>query len=125
VHYTIGGPWYPDYRTKSGPLTDYHAEWLLELREYEATLPCPRQLCPHELYSEEGNSPMIGYPNSNAEFNDDDHWLWYGGTLYGAATTLAFMQKANRSGGASASTQQKHKELELYDTEHVTVTECI
>jgi len=83
VHYTLGGPWYPDYREALPPLNDYQEEWFAELKEYEKTLPCPRLLNPHELYTETGAKPISGYPNSDAKYDDDEHWIWYGGSLYG------------------------------------------
>lgn len=83
VHYTLGGPWYPDYRVAAAPLNDYADKWWEELKLYEATLPCKRMLCPNELYSENGNPPLPGYPNSNAKYDDDEHWLWLGGSFYG------------------------------------------
>eukprot|EP00959_Pyramimonas_sp_CCMP1952_P323607 6772408-Pyramimonas_sp.AAC.1 len=74
---------YPDYREAEGNVTDYHAEWWEELKAYEATLPCKRLLCPHELYSENGHKPIAGYPNSDAPYDEDEHWIWFGGSLYG------------------------------------------
>ena len=65
MHYTEGGPWFPDYRD-----VDYAAEWMRHLREYEATLPSPRALCPYERFSEKGNRPLEGYVNS------DQPWTW-------------------------------------------------
>ena len=65
IHYTEGGPWFPDYRD-----TDYSKEWFEELRAYEAKLPAPRLLCPYERFSEKGNKPLEGYANS------DDLWAW-------------------------------------------------
>jgi hypothetical protein len=41
IHYTEGGPWFPDYRN-----TDYSKEWFAHMKEYEATLPKQRLLCP-------------------------------------------------------------------------------
>lgn len=65
IHYTEGGPWFPDYRN-----TDYAKEWFDELKKYEATLAKPRLLCPYELFSTEGNKPLEGYANSA------DLWSW-------------------------------------------------
>ena len=65
VHYTEGGPWFPDYRD-----VDYAAEWMRHLKEYEETLPAPRALCPYERFSENGNKPLEGYVNS------DQLWSW-------------------------------------------------
>jgi lipopolysaccharide biosynthesis glycosyltransferase len=65
VHYTEGGPWFPDYRN-----TDYAAEWMEHMREYEKTLETPRVLCPYERFSKRGNAPLQGYSNS------DEPWSW-------------------------------------------------
>ena len=46
IHYTEGGPWFPDYRE-----TDYAKEWFDHMKEYEATLPKPRLLCPFERFT--------------------------------------------------------------------------
>mmetsp|Transcript_40790 Transcript_40790/g.96996 ORF Transcript_40790/g.96996 Transcript_40790/m.96996 type:complete len:307 (+) Transcript_40790:278-1198(+) len=67
VHFTEGGPWYPDYRNDVD--TDYKEEWEKELAEYEATLPTKRLLCPYERFSIEGNKPRDGYPNSDVPFD--------------------------------------------------------
>jgi hypothetical protein len=60
-----GGPWFPDYRT-----TDFAAPWFAHMKEYEATLPKQRLLCPFELFSCKGGKPLEGYPNSG------DTWSW-------------------------------------------------
>lgn len=60
-----GGPWFPDYRT-----TDFAAPWFAHMKEYEATLPKARLLCPFELFSCKGGAPLEGYPNSA------DTWTW-------------------------------------------------
>mmetsp|Transcript_15766 Transcript_15766/g.44119 ORF Transcript_15766/g.44119 Transcript_15766/m.44119 type:complete len:282 (+) Transcript_15766:153-998(+) len=65
IHYTEGGPWFPDYRT-----TDYAKEWFDELKKYESTLAKPRLLCPYELFSTQGNKPLEGYANSH------ETWSW-------------------------------------------------
>jgi hypothetical protein len=65
VHYTEGGPWFPDYRN-----TDYAEQWMGYLREYEATLAAKRKLCPYERFSKKGNAPLPGYANS------DTKWTW-------------------------------------------------
>ena len=69
IHYTEGGPWFPDYRLKG---TDYQQEWFAELKLYEATLAQPRLLCPYERFStKEPKSPALpGYANSN------EVWTW-------------------------------------------------
>jgi len=67
IHYTEGGPWFPDHREAN---VDYSEEWFAELKKYEATLPEKRQLCPYELFSEQGHKPLAGYPNS------DQRWSW-------------------------------------------------
>jgi len=65
IHYTEGGPWFPDYRG-----TDYAKEWFDHMKEYEKTLPAPRLLGPFERFSEKGVKPLEGYPNS------DELWSW-------------------------------------------------
>ena len=65
IHYTEGGPWFPDYRD-----TDYATEWFEYLRRYEATLKVPRLLCPYERFSQKGNHILRGYENS------DSPWTW-------------------------------------------------
>ena len=67
IHYTEGGPWFPDYRN-----TDYAKEWLEHLAEYEKTLPTKRHLCPYELFSckDPPAKPLPGYPNSH------ETWSW-------------------------------------------------
>ena len=65
IHYTEGGPWFPDYRD-----TDYSKEWFDELKLYESKLPEKRLLCPYERFSEKGVKPLEGYANS------DDLWSW-------------------------------------------------
>mmetsp|Transcript_17394 Transcript_17394/g.55871 ORF Transcript_17394/g.55871 Transcript_17394/m.55871 type:complete len:274 (-) Transcript_17394:63-884(-) len=70
IHYTEGGPYFPDWREDEAPFTDYHDEWVEYMKEYEAQLPKQRLLCPYERFSLKGNKPMAGYPNSN------DMWSW-------------------------------------------------
>ena len=67
IHWTEGGPWFPDYRS-----TDYAQLWFDELKAYEATLPAPRRLCPYELFSTKTprSLPLAGYANSG------DTWDW-------------------------------------------------
>lgn len=65
IHYTEGGPWFPDYRC-----VDYSDVWFQHLREYESTLQAPRQLCPYERFSTKGNTALPGYPNSS------EVWSW-------------------------------------------------
>ena len=65
IHYTEGGPWFPDYRD-----TDYATEWSEYLKRYEATLKVPRLLCPYERFSQKGNQILRGYENS------DSPWTW-------------------------------------------------
>jgi hypothetical protein len=48
----------------------YAPEWFDHMKEYEATLKVPRQLCPYERFSEKGTKFLEGYPNS------DDPWTW-------------------------------------------------
>jgi len=67
IHYTEGGPWFPDHRTVG---VDYQQEWFDELKEYEKTLSAPRRLCPFELFSLKSTPPLPGYPNSS------DRWNW-------------------------------------------------
>ena len=66
IHYTEGGPWFPDHRK-----TDYSHEWFEYLKMYEATLQTPRKLCPFERFSEKGASILEGYSNS------DQPWAWH------------------------------------------------
>ena len=68
IHYTEGGPWFPDHRC-----TDYASEWFSYLRQYESTLSQPRQLCPFERYSEKNNPTLEGYANSC------EPWCWEDG----------------------------------------------
>jgi lipopolysaccharide biosynthesis glycosyltransferase len=65
IHYTEGGPWFPDYRE-----TDYAKEWFDHMKEYEATLPKPRLLCPFERFTCKGTKFLEGYANS------DEPWTW-------------------------------------------------
>lgn len=65
IHYTEGGPWFPDYRD-----TDYSKEWFEYLKMYEATLKHPRLLCPYERFSQKGAEILRGYGNS------DTPWHW-------------------------------------------------
>jgi len=65
IHYTEGGPWFPDYRN-----TDYSKEWFAHMKEYEATLPKQRLLCPFDLFSMKGLPVLEGYPNSS------EIWSW-------------------------------------------------
>ena len=67
VHYTQGGPWFPDFRN-----TDYAEDWMKCMREYEATLATPRLLCPYERFSKKGNAPLRGYLNSDAPWSWED-----------------------------------------------------
>ncbi len=60
IHYTEGGPWFPDYRQ-----TGFSDEWLCYLREYESKLSEPRLLCPYERFSLNGNKTLEGYENSD------------------------------------------------------------
>lgn len=64
IHYTEGGPWFPDYRD-----TDYAAEWLEMMREYESTLSEVRMLCPYERFSTRNLPVLDGYPNSHIAWN--------------------------------------------------------
>ena len=65
IHYTEGGPWFPDHRK-----TDYSKEWFEYLKMYEATLSSPRELCPFERFSETCAGFLQGYSNS------DEPWKW-------------------------------------------------
>ena len=65
IHYTEGGPWFPDYRN-----TDYGKIWFEYLRAYEATLAQPRKLCPFERFTERGSKILEGYVNSS------EPWSW-------------------------------------------------
>eukprot|EP01101_Sappina_pedata_P005632 TRINITY_DN261_c1_g1_i1.p1 TRINITY_DN261_c1_g1~~TRINITY_DN261_c1_g1_i1.p1 ORF type:complete len:285 (-),score=138.65 TRINITY_DN261_c1_g1_i1:79-933(-) len=67
IHYTEGGPWFPDHRAIG---VDYQKEWFEELKEFEATLPEKRKLCPFERFSQNGSPFLPGYPNS------EDKWEW-------------------------------------------------
>lgn len=69
IHYTEGGPWFPDYRD-----TDYSKEWFEHMREYEKTLAKPRLLCPFERYTCANNQDKIltGYANSEEVWNWDE-----------------------------------------------------
>lgn len=64
IHYTEGGPWFPDYRN-----TDYSDVWFQHLREYESTLTKKRQLCPFERFSTRGASILEGYSNSGVPWH--------------------------------------------------------
>jgi len=69
VHYTDGGPYFPDYRT-----VDYSQEWLDELKEYEKTLKKPRVLCPYERFMTKPDSETLeGYANSGTKWSWDDN----------------------------------------------------
>ena len=65
MHYTRGGPWFPDFRD-----CDYAEDWMATMRAYEATLGAPRALGPYERFSQSGNPPLRGYANS------DVPWSW-------------------------------------------------
>lgn len=71
VHYTEGGPWFPDYRHDAD--TDYKEEWEAELADWEATLPAKRLLCPYERFTTRGSAPRAGYPNSDVPFHWEDN----------------------------------------------------
>ena len=64
IHYTEGGPWFPDHRN-----TDYGCVWLRYMREYESTLSKTRHLCPYERFSIHDSPILGGYANS------DDRWV--------------------------------------------------
>jgi len=70
VHYTDGGPYYPDYRERG---VDYAQEWFQWLKKYEAQLPGQRLLTPYERFStaKPPSKPLPGYANSN-----DYPWTW-------------------------------------------------
>lgn len=59
IHYTEGGPWFPDYRE-----VDYAEEWFTHMTLYEKSLQRPRELCPNELFTLKGRDPLLGYVNS-------------------------------------------------------------
>lgn len=67
IHYTEGGPWFPDHRAIG---VDYQQEWLDELADFEKTLPEPRKLCPFELFTQKNNPSLQGYANSG------EKWEW-------------------------------------------------
>jgi lipopolysaccharide biosynthesis glycosyltransferase len=83
VHYTDGGPWYPDYRNrvnKDGSIGVHHQQpWIEACARYEASLPAKRELGPYERFSAVTPKAAIqpGYPNSDAgywEWSDNDAW---------------------------------------------------
>jgi len=82
VHFTDGGPWYPDYRTRvndDGSVgVDHQDEWLEQLKEYEKTLDKPRLLGPYELFSTHTprSKSLPGYANSNDTWSWDDDEKW-------------------------------------------------
>lgn len=61
VHFTEGGPWFPDHRNVA-----YGNPWLKHMREYEKGLLKKRLLCPYELFSISGNPSLPEYENSSA-----------------------------------------------------------
>ena len=64
IHYTEGGPWFPDYRD-----TDYATIWFEHMKEYEDSLDEKRLLCPYERFTVR-NSPFVsGYPNSDVPWD--------------------------------------------------------
>jgi len=67
IHYTEGGPWFPDHRAAG---VDYQKEWIDELHEYEKTLPTQRKLCPYEIFTLKDSPVLPGYPNSS------ERWIW-------------------------------------------------
>lgn len=73
LHWTDGGPWFPDHRADGVQFTD---EWMEALRNYEEER-CggakKRKLWPYEKFSAR-NPPapcLAGYSNS-----DDKYWTW-------------------------------------------------
>jgi lipopolysaccharide biosynthesis glycosyltransferase len=83
VHFTDGGPWYPDYRNRrnaDGTVGVHHQQaWIDACARYEATLPTTRELCPYERFSAlTPKAPILpGYPNSDAgywEWTNEDEW---------------------------------------------------
>ena len=49
VHYTGGGPWFPDFRD-----CDYAEDWMATMRAYEASSARARALGPYERFSQSG-----------------------------------------------------------------------
>ena len=67
LHYTEGGPWFPDYRN-----TTFSELWFNYLRLYEATLTRPRLLCPFERFSVKGSPILEGYDNSSVRWSPQE-----------------------------------------------------
>ena len=87
VHFTDGGPWYPDYRNRindDGSIGVHHqSEWLAAMTRYESKLPTKRLLGPYERFTT-SEPPKIerflpGYANSNERWtwDMDDKWQEY------------------------------------------------
>ena len=64
VHYSEGGPWFPDYR--NDPDTEFKEEWFSAMKEFEATLSRPRLLCPYER-----DRSYPGYSNSKEPYSTE------------------------------------------------------
>lgn len=80
VHFTDGGPWYPDYRSRvndDGTVGVAHQEeWQRMCKRYEESLDAPRSLGPYERFTtakDDAAKPKLleGYPNSDAGY-----WDW-------------------------------------------------
>ena len=67
LHYTEGGPWFPDYRN-----TMFSDLWFNYLRLYEETLNRPRLLCPFERFSVKGSPILEGYDNSSLRWSPQE-----------------------------------------------------
>jgi hypothetical protein len=79
IHYTDGGPWYPDHRADG---MDYAEEWIAALRLYEESLTEQRILGPYERFSaRDPPSPKWpDYPNSDEPYwspDQEDEWQAY------------------------------------------------
>ena len=68
IHYTEGGPWFPDHRE-----TGYASLWLETMREYELKSKERRELCPYERFSVNGGKILSGYSNSHVPW-DHSHY---------------------------------------------------
>lgn len=67
VHFTEGGPWFPDHRN-----TDYAHLWFEYMYAFESTLQEKRQLCPYERFSIRNSPALSGYSNSDIPWDKSE-----------------------------------------------------
>ena len=67
VHYTGGGPWFPDFRD-----CDYAEDWMATMRACPPRASARRARWDRTSASQSGNPPLRGYANSDVPWSWED-----------------------------------------------------